>query len=195
MRQNKKIAITGGIGSGKSTVARLIAERGYDVFSCDLIAHEIYEEPNVVREILREFPDCATDGLPDRKKLSAAVFREKERLRALEKITHPAIMRKLYARMEKALSDSVFAEVPLLFEGGYQKDFDGVIVVLREKSARIGAVAVRDGLSEEEVERRIKNQFDYENKSIFEHTVLYNDGDLAKLREKVGSVLEKFENK
>ena len=57
MRQNKKIAITGGIGSGKSTVARLIAERGYDVFSCDLIAHEIYEEPNVVREILREFPD------------------------------------------------------------------------------------------------------------------------------------------
>ena len=89
----------------------------------------------------------------------------------------------------------MFAEVPLLFEGGYQKDFDGVIVVLREKSARIGAVAVRDGLSEEEVERRIKNQFDYENKSIFEHTVLYNDGDLAKLREKVGSVLEKFENK
>ncbi|MFQ7035234.1 MAG: dephospho-CoA kinase [Candidatus Borkfalkia sp.] len=89
MRQNKKIAITGGSGSGKSTVARLIAERGYDVFSCDLIAHEIYEEPNVVREILREFPDCATNGLPDRKKLSAAVFREKERLRALEKIRIP----------------------------------------------------------------------------------------------------------
>ena len=69
-----------------------------------------------------------------------------------------------------------------------------MIVVLRNKRDRIDSVCLRDGLTQKEIVDRMKNQFDYENKVIFEHTVLYNDGDLANLREKVGDVLEKITN-
>ena len=103
-------------------------------------------------------------------------------------------MRELLAKMEGAEGQFAFAEVPLLFEGRYESLFDEVIVVLRNKRDRIDSVCLRDGLTQKEIVDRMKNQFDYENKVIFEHTVLYNDGDLANLREKVGDVLEKITN-
>ena len=88
--------------------------------------------------------------------------------------------------MDEAAGDAVFAEVPLLFEGGHEKGFDAVIVVMRGLQERVRAAAARDGCTEAEVQARVAGQFDYEKNLPCGHTVLYNDGDLAALEEKTG---------
>ena len=103
MKQSKRyIAVTGGIGSGKSTVARLIGAMGYPVFSADAAARDIYSDPCVLAEVRRQFPACIRGGEVDRKALADVVFSDKAALRALDSITHPAIMRRLWDAMRAA---------------------------------------------------------------------------------------------
>ena len=193
MTQNKKIiAITGGIGSGKSAVLACVRDMGYATVSADEIAREIYGDERVLAETRIVFPDCVQGDAVDRKKLAETVFSDARARRRLEEITHPAIMKKLFARAYAGDGDIVFAEVPLLFEGGYAPQFDGVIVVMRPLRARIQAVTARDGLSEQEVLRRMQNQFDYEKNPLSGHTVLWNDGDLAALRDKTERILHEI---
>lgn len=192
MKQNKqKIAVTGGIGSGKSSVMQIIAELGYPVFSADAFARTIYEEEAVFRKVAEQFPGCIAGGQVDRKKLADAVFHDRTKLSLLDQITHPAIMQKMFSQMD-ACSGPVFAEVPLLFEGAYEKDFDHVIVVLRGLDARIRSVCARDNVTRDEVLARIKNQYDYENNPLNGHTVIYNDGSLSSLRQQVVCALQKI---
>lgn len=196
MKQNDRkeyIAVTGGIGSGKSTVMHMIADLGYPVLSADEAARNIYEKPDVRAAVVGAFPECAdAAGNPDRKLLAGIVFSDKKRLDELNAITHPAIMRSLFAEAEKADGKFVFFEIPLLFEGGYENLFDRVIVVMRDKSARIRAVSERDGLTESEVGARISNQFDYEKKCDFGHTVIYNEGDISSLYTRVREVVNEI---
>lgn len=193
MKRNKLyVAVTGGIGSGKSTVLRMIGEAGFPVFSADAIARNIYQDEEVLLQTQQAFPGCIKDGAVNRKKLAELVFSDKEKLQILDAITHPAVMKKLYAQMEQAEGAAAFAEVPLLFEGGYQKDFDRVIVVMRKKGERILAAAKRDGVSAEKIRLRAEHQFDYEKNSIIGHTLIYNDGDLSALRSQVLDVLNEI---
>lgn len=190
MRQNKRfIAITGGIGSGKSTVADLLKERGFSVFSADVAGRSVYEDKEVFAAVQKLFPQCAANGKIDRKSLAQAVFSDENKLRALDSITHPAIMKILFKQMESAACDTVFAEVPLLFESGLENDFDSVIVVMRDRAARLKAAAARDGVSENDIRARMKNQFDYEKNPITGHTVIYNDADIPALEKQLDRVL------
>ena len=196
MKQNKiYVAVTGGIGSGKSTVIGMIRKMGYPVFSADEISRTIYADPGIQEKIERHFPECISETGIDRAKLSGIVFSNKDRLEMLNSITHPAIMENLFLEMEKSTSVLVFAEVPLLFEEGYERRFDQVIVVLRDRESRIASVQVRDGLSKEEVVARIKNQFDYEKNKIIAHTLIYNDGDLNALYQKVERAINEIKKK
>lgn len=196
MKQNKiYVAVTGGIGSGKSTVIGMIRKMGYPVFSADEISRTIYADPRIQEKIERHFPECISEMGIDRAKLSGIVFSDKDRLEMLNSITHPAIMENLFLEMEKSTSVLVFAEVPLLFEEGYERRFDQVIVVLRDRESRIASVQVRDGLSKEEVVARIKNQFDYEKNKIIAHTLIYNDGDLNALYQKVERAINEIKKK
>lgn len=195
MKQNNgKIytAVTGGIGSGKSTVMRFIAELGYPVLSADEAARNIYDEAEVLLQMRERFSDCFTDGAVDRNKVSAAVFKNRDRLNELNEITHPAIMKKIFSRAERVDGRFIFFEIPLLFEGGFEKLFDHVIVLMRDKKTRIAAVEARDGLSGAEVAARIKNQFNYEKNLSNGHTVIYNDGDIASLYNKVSEAVRKI---
>lgn len=193
MKRNKLyIAVTGGIGSGKSTVMEIISGLGYPVFSADTVARTIYDEPEVFQEMQANFADCMTGGKVDRKKLAACVFGDREKLALLDRLTHPFIMRKLFRKMEECSGDAAFAEVPLLFESGSETDFDRVIVVMRPLTDRIRAVINRDGSTEQEVTARIKNQYDYERNLISGHTVLYNDGDLCSLEQKVKRIVHEI---
>ncbi len=187
--------MTGGIGSGKSTVIGMIRKMGYPVFSADEISRTIYADPGIQEKIERHFPECISEMGIDRAKLSGIVFSDKDRLEMLNSITHPAIMENLFLEMEKSTSVLVFAEVPLLFEEGYERRFDQVIVVLRDRESRIASVQVRDSLSKEEVVARIKNQFDYEKNKIIAHTLIYNDGDLNALYQKVERAINEIKKK
>lgn len=196
MKQSKRyIAITGGIGSGKSTVAHIIEELGYPVFSADAVARGIYDDPFVRKELCTRFPSCMNAGNLDRAALAEIVFTDATALQTLDAITHPVIMRHLWDLMEAVQSDSmlVFAEVPLLLEGGYENTFDGVIVVRRPLEQRIQAVSRRDGLTREQVLARIKNQFDYKKNSLLGHTVIDNDGNMAALHTAVRQVVYALE--
>ena len=88
--------------------------------------------------------------------------------------------------------DDAFYEVPLLFEGGYEKLFDKVIVLMRDKNKRLESAALRDGVSVEKEKKRAENQYDYENNDLSLHIVIVNDGDFQSLEEKVRKVLSEI---
>lgn len=184
-----KIAVTGGIGSGKSAVCRILKERGYPVFSCDEINRTLLSEKSYLDGLCALFPACVKDGKLNKAALSALVFSDKEALKTLNAYAHPRIAERLRRDMEGA-EKTCFAEVPLLFESGMTKRFDGAIVVLRNKEERIRAVVARDGLTAEQAKARMKQQFDYDGPLPDGCLVIENDGDEAALRKKVDDMLK-----
>ena len=188
----KCIAITGGIGSGKSSVLRFLGERGYPVFSCDEIYREIILSPDYIQKIAVNFPKCIINGNIDRKLLAEVVFKNSEKLALLNGIAHPLIMDRLFEKMHACAEETVFAEVPLLFEGHYEKRFDAVIVVLRHKADRVRSIMMRDGITEKEALRRISMQFDYDNgKMRFDKSnaiLIENNGSISDLNLKINAL-------
>ena len=191
-QNNVKIAITGGIGSGKSTVAKIIAESGYPVISCDEIYKELLTDSNFLNKLSSEFGVILTpDGTLSRNKLSAIVFSDSSKLAKLNEITHPTIMDSALNQMSG--EGLFFCEVPLLFENGYEKLFDNSIVILRDNALRISAVSMRDDKTENEVKKRINNQFDYNNSEFKEYYVIHNNLNFSNLRKEVIKIIEKIE--
>lgn len=191
MTQSKKIAVTGGIGSGKSYVCGLIAQRGYPVFSCDEINRALWSDEAYCKELADRFPACTVGGEIDKTLLAKAVFSDEAALRALNEIAHPRIMRALVDQMERA-GGVCFAEVPLLFEGGYETLFDDVIAVRRERAARIQAVAARDGLSEDAITLRMAQQFPPEQLERKHCYILENCGTEEEIAAKLDRILQKI---
>ncbi len=198
MRTQKKIAVTGGIGSGKSTVARMVKTCGFSVFSCDEIYRELMRSPEYIKTIGEIFPSAVTDCEIDKKRLAEIVFSDENAREKLNAVAHPWIMRNVIERMESDENALVFAEVPLLFEEHFENLFDEVWVVSRPLEARLRAASLRDSCTEEEIRRRIKTQFDYESNSAAAYfqklgvKILRNDGTEKELREQVNALL--FEN-
>lgn len=197
----KKVAITGGIGSGKSAVLDFIAELGYPVFSCDEIYKEVIVSQEYVKEMEKIFPDAINDGIIDRKVLGALVFNNANAREQLNRIAHPLIMKKLNISMENAEKSISFAEVPLLFEGGLEKNFDFIIVVMRDFQERIIAVQKRDGLTEEDFIKRTQAQFNYNdihNQAYLKTLPVYiieNRGNLNYLKEQTKTIIQMIESK
>ncbi len=190
--KNVKIAVTGGIGSGKSATIKLLQQLGYPTFSCDEIYCECIELPEYVKEVEKAFPNAVIGGKIDRKALSSLVFSNEENLKILNALAHPLIMERLHQKM-KGVSGVCFAEVPLLFEKGYEKDFDKVIVVIRNKTERIAAVQNRDRLSVCEIEERMLRQYDYDkNETHLKENffVIENNGSMEQLKIQLLKILE-----
>lgn len=191
-QSNIKIAVTGGIGSGKTTVCNLIKKFGYPVFSCDEVYAELLNSGKLTERLEGEFgEEILTEGKIDRRKLSACVFGDEEKLQKLNEITHPKIFEEMFAQAE-AFSGLVFFEVPLLFEGGYQNLFDEVIVVLRRVEDRILSVKLRDNLSDEEVRKRIDNQFNYDIDNFAQYYVIHNQGKINDMADIIHDILLKI---
>ena len=193
MKRNKLyVAVTGGIGSGKTTVLKILKDLGYPAVSADAEAREIYGDEEILEKVRALFPACFENGILRREKLAAFVFSDVKLLQKLNEITHPVIMQKVFQAMDRAESKIVFAEIPLLFEGNYQSLFDKVIVVMRDMEDRIRAVAERDGLSRTQILARIKKQCNYEKNYFLGHTVIYNNGDISSLKEQVVRIVNEF---
>lgn len=191
MQSNVKIAITGGICSGKSTVAEIIREQGYKVFSCDEIYQELLNDCNFINLLDNEFMGVKnSDGTLNRGKLSDIVFNDRDKLQKLNSITHPKIMQRAMVLMYGG--GIFFCEVPLLFEGKFEGLFDNVIVVLRDKDVRIEQLIRRNQIDEKQAKLRINSQFDYQNHDFTMYYVIHNDGNLAELHKSTVSVLEKI---
>lgn len=191
MQNNIKIAITGGICSGKSTVARIIEEQGYSVISCDEIYRDILIDKKFVNLLDREFGNLKkSDGTLNRDELSEIVFNDSAKLKKLNSLTHPQIM---IRAMELMTGNGLFfCEVPLLFEGGFERLFDNAIVVLRKKSERIKELMQRSKVDENQAQLRLNSQFNYDNSDFVKYYVIHNDDNLVKLRTITLNLLEKI---
>lgn len=194
-KHGKIIAVTGGIGAGKSTVIAVIKSLGYKVFGADETYKKLLKNGEFKRKIYSAV-GLEYSGRFYKKQVAAAVFHDGEKLKALNAVTHGEIMRVMLKNSKNALAVAknglVFNEVPLLFEGGYESLYDGVIVVTRKKEDRIAAVVARDKTDEKNVIARINNQTDYEKKDLTAYTLIVNDGDMRSLSEKVEEAVEKF---
>lgn len=195
MKQSKKIAVTGGIGSGKSTVMKIIAGKGYPIFSCDEIYSQLTSDRDFLNILRHSFGDILnSDGTLDRKKLSEIVFNNPAKLAELDKITHPAIYKEMF-RMADEAGGICFCEVPLLFESRAESLFDGVIIVMRNEEQRIKSVTARDKLPEQDVKKRISNQFDYNSADFAMYYVIHNNGDLSELEWQTEEIIKKINEK
>ncbi len=195
MDKNKKlIAVTGGIGSGKSSALNIIKDAGYYTLSSDLIVSELYEKRRVKKLLKSLFPDAVTGIIKlkiDRKKISQKVFFDKVLHKKLTALITPLVLEEILRRASKK-SGLIFVEVPLLFECGYEKNFDKVLIISRALSARIESVKKRSNLTEQEILARIKNQFDYDTADLSPYTVIENDGSINDLQDKILSFIKEL---
>lgn len=190
MTQNKKIAVTGGIGSGKTAFCDVLRRRGFAVFSCDEISAHLWTERDYLARLASAFPACLTEGAIDKAKVRALVFSDEAARKRLESLSHPAILARLFAEMEKFPVS--FAEVPLLYEQGLERRFDGVIALRRPLAQRIASVRERDGLGESAVSARIAAQLDASALDEKDCFLLENDGTAEALERGADAALAHF---
>ena len=189
---SKKIAITGGIGSGKSTVLSIIAE-SFPVISCDEITRELYKK-HYIKERLKEAFPTAVSGKTrltcDKKAIANLCFTDDKNYKTLCDILTLEVYKIAERRAQKY--PVCFVEVPLLFEYNLQDSFDNVIVVMRDIKARIESVKTRSNLTKSEIEKRIARQFDYSKIDKDKYIIINNDGSLTELKSQVKAILERL---
>jgi dephospho-CoA kinase len=183
-----RIGLTGGIGSGKSTVAALFAARGVPVVDTDEIArHLVRPGSEALAEIVRTFGASllTLSGELDRAALRAHVFANPvERIR-LEAILHPRIRAEVAARIAALHTRYCVIVVPLLLEAAFSDMVDRVLVVDTTEESQLARACVRSGLSEEEVRRIMAAQASRAERLAAAHDVIHNDRDLAHLEREV----------
>ena len=190
----KVVGLTGGIATGVTTVARMLAERGAVVIEADRIAREVVEPgTEAYRRIVEAFGPqiLQPDGRLDRRALARLVFADESARRRLNAITHPEIRRRIrdeVARVAQSRPDAVVViDIPLLLDttGPEAFDLDGVIVVSAPREEQIRRLMARDGLTREEAEQRVGAQRPVADKEAEADWVIHNAGSLDETRRQV----------
>lgn len=187
-----RVGLTGGIGSGKSEVARILESLGAYIVDTDRLAREaVAPGSDALREVARVWPSVMRDNCLDRAALAEIVFRDPSARERLNAIVHPHVRRLADEADRYAREGQLIVHVvPLLFETGYVDRVQASIVVIAPEVERIRRVMQRDRLSEEQVRSRIASQIDPEHARTRASYVIENDGDLAHLRERTRAVYE-----
>lgn len=185
MPKNKysmQIGLTGGIGSGKSVVARIFQALHIPVFNSDLRARSILEtDPAVKKSIIELFGEDAYSGsMPNRKYIAARVFGNDALREELNKIVHPAVGR-AYEKWTLEHRDSPYTikEAAIIFETGIYRDLDSTILVTAPRSVRIDRIRKRDEMPDEEIEKRMAAQWTDEKKAGYADFTISNGPDDA----------------
>ncbi|MGE0762725.1 MAG: dephospho-CoA kinase [Bdellovibrionales bacterium] len=193
------IGLTGGLGSGKSTVAKLLRELGYTVVDADEMAR-LAVGPNSegLTKVLHQFGSHfqKPNGELDRKKLADLVFKDAEALKKLEAIVHPVVGRLTEERRlaaENRGEKVAFYDVPLLFEKNMQKRFAKIVVVDAPEELQISRTMAREGWGRKQVLQRLNSQMPLAEKTKQADFVVRNHGSLADLKMQVGELVNKLE--
>jgi dephospho-CoA kinase len=191
-----RVGLTGGIGSGKSEVARILESLGAYIIDTDKLAREaVCPGSDALRHIARVWPSVVHQDRLDRAALAQIVFNDPGAREKLNSIVHPHVVR-LADESERYAKPGqlVVHVVPLLFETGYDARMDASILVVAPQDERLRRVVTRDRLSEEQVRARMGSQIDPEQARTRATYVIENDGDLAHLRERTRTVYEALGN-
>ena len=191
MRSGFRIGLTGGIASGKSTVANLFAALGVPIVDTDLLSREVVAPGS---PLLRQITDHFTmqvqssDGTLDRQELRKRIFESPEERKWLEALLHPAIRELTDARCEAAMGPYVIVAIPLLVETAGESRFDRVLVVDCDPDLQIARLMARDGARREDALRMLAAQAPRAARLAVADDVIHNDGDLASLRDQVAKL-------
>lgn len=184
------VGLTGGIGSGKTTVANMLAGRGAVVVDADELAREALQPgTRAFDRVCGLFGEnvVAPDGTLDRARIAQIVFADEEKRRSLESITHPEVFRLLAATVERHrdTDDVVVFDAPLIIETGFDQAVDVLVVVTAPEEQRIERVMRDRGMTEAEAAVRIAAQTEPGAREAAGGVIIDNDGDLASLEEQV----------
>ena len=188
-----RIGLTGGIASGKSTVARLFAELGAAIIDTDVIAREVVAPGQpALEEIAAAFGEAVLqpDGSLDRGALRARIFASEHDRKALEAITHPRIRAETLRQADTAGGPYQLIVVPLLVESPLRGSVDRVLVVDCPEQLQVERLAARDGESEDSARRILAAQSSRSERLAIADDVISNDGGLENLREQVAALHE-----
>ena len=186
-----KIALTGSIGMGKSTVADMFERAGVPMFDADAVVRNLQGPGGaLVERIGEQFPGTVESGILDRDRLAALVLEDPERLAELEKIVHPAVYdarRGFIAAHRKA--PALLFDIPLLFETGGEKEFDKIVVVSAPQNIQRARVLSRPGMTDEKMESILGRQMPDEEKRARADFVVDTSGDLSTTEAQVRDIL------
>lgn len=200
MLKLSKIAVTGGLASGKTTVCRMFEESGAYVVSADEIVHQLLSlNTSVGQQVVSLLgSDIVKDGFINRKIISEKVFSQPDKLKALEKIIHPAVfdeIEKHYQKTKKSKNTDFFvAEIPLFYESESKYSFDYVLSVVSDP-ALCRERFIQKGHSAEEYERRMMLQYSPTEKAAKANFTITNNGDLKELKNQVYSLLKELRSR
>jgi len=197
MKRGVRIALTGGIACGKSTVANLFAGLGVAIVDTDLLAREVVAPGSaLLPQIAAHFGASVmqADGTLDRAKLRERVFADAAERRWLEALTHPAIRALTDARCDSAAGRYVIVAIPLLVETGGTGRFDRVLVVDCDPELQLARLQARDGATRAQAERMLAAQATRAQRLAVADDVIRNDGDLAGLRVQVEKLHRAYSN-
>ena len=190
----KTIGLTGGIGSGKSTVSQILAELGAFIIDADKVGHEIYlPGKEAWQQVTAAFGRdiLAPDQTIDRKKLGALVFGSDEVRKKLNGVVHPLMFqdidRRIKAKRAEGFIKPIVVEAAILIEANWLPLADEVWLVVTNKNAVIDRVATQRGMAAKDTEARIASQLSDSERRQHAQVVIENDGSLEELRQKIGA--------
>lgn len=191
----KLIAVTGGIGAGKSVVSKEFKKLGAYVLDADKVSHEIMMPGgSAYNEVIKEFGEeiLFPDKSINRKMLGDIVFADSDKLNKLNKIMHSRIYSEIEKRIEKSEAEVVCLEIPLLFTTECPIGLDMKIAVIAPRDIKIARVMERDGASREQVISRMEKQLGDEEFSALADVVINNDGDEESLTIQVTEIYNRL---
>lgn len=194
------VGLTGGIGSGKTTIARMFQDLGIPVYISDIEAQKIIEtDPVVKRRIIQEFGELAyIDGKYNRRYIADIVFNDKHKLQKLNNIVHPALALHFQRWKDMQKSLYIIKEAAILFESGAYKQCDYIITVTAPEQERICRVVERDQVTEKLVRERMRNQWTDEERIKLSDEVVDNINiqvSLLKVKEIHSKLIKKLRNR
>lgn len=188
-----RVAITGNIASGKSTVEGILRQKSYKVLDTDFVVHELFGGKCVKDEVVAAFEgfDILEEGEISRKKLGQVVFKDEILRKKLESILHPLVKIEIDKFFEKERNSKfAFVSVPLLFEAKFESIFDKIILVYASDEIRLNRLIERNNLSFEHAKNRLDIQMSQDEKVSLSDFVIYNNENLCDLIPKVEEIIE-----
>lgn len=190
------IGLTGGLGTGKSTVAHFLTQLGIPVIDADKIARQVLEPRTAgLNQVRLAFGPGVlnADGSLNRVNLSDLVFSNMEELKKLESIVHPLVQEEVQNQkkwLKDQHTDWAVYDVPLLFEKNLQSQFDRIILVTSSFEKQVERLKLRNNWNDSEIEKRMNAQLPLDEKRALSHHVIENDGTLEDLQKKVATLVE-----